>query len=118
MKMMRSINETSEGVGKARRRDAYEIGFGRSTYVRKENEITFQMASVPGPTKIGFDQNCQNNFNIQSLTRLGAMHIKMGAQVAYDIQLGRSWTPWKGKEINFPMELVPCPNSSKINSNH
>jgi hypothetical protein len=20
--------------------------------------------------------------------------------------LGRSWTPWKGKEISFPMELV------------
>jgi hypothetical protein len=26
--------------------------------------------------------------------------------------LGHSWTPWKGKEINFPMELVSCPNSS------
>jgi hypothetical protein len=37
--------------------------------------------------------------------------------VAYDIQLGCSWTPWNAKEITLPMELVPCPNSSRINRN-
>jgi hypothetical protein len=70
--------------------DAYQIGFGRSTYARKENEITFPMAPVPGPTKIGLDQNCQNNFDIHSPTRIGAVHIKTDAQVVYDIQLGLS----------------------------
>jgi hypothetical protein len=30
----------------------------------------------------------------------------------------RSWTPWKGKEITFPMEQVPCPNSLGINRDH
>jgi hypothetical protein len=38
--------------------DAYGIEFGRSTYAWKEGEIKFPMASVPQPTKIGFDQNC------------------------------------------------------------
>jgi hypothetical protein len=73
------------------------------------------MAPVPCPIKIGFDQNCRKSFNIQNPTHLGVVHIKTDAQVAYDIQLGRSWTPWKGKEITFPMELVPCPYSSGIN---
>jgi hypothetical protein len=78
------------------------------------------MALVLGPTNIGFDQNCQKNFNIQSPTRPGAVHIKTDAQVACDIQLGRSLTPLKGKEITFPMDLVPRPNpnSSGINRNH
>jgi hypothetical protein len=58
------------------------------------------MALVPGPTKIEFDPNCRNNFNIQSPARPGAVHIKTNAQVAYDIQLG-------AKEISFQMELVP-----------
>jgi hypothetical protein len=44
--------------------DAYDIIFGRSTYTRKEAETNFKMAPVPSPTKIGFDQNFQNNFNI------------------------------------------------------
>jgi hypothetical protein len=44
--------------------DAYQIGFGCSTYVQKEDEINFLMASVPSPTKIRLDHNCQNNFNI------------------------------------------------------
>jgi hypothetical protein len=35
--------------------DAYEIRFGQSTYARKEDEINFPMALVPGPTKIKFD---------------------------------------------------------------
>jgi hypothetical protein len=44
--------------------DAYEIGFRRSTYARKENEIKFLLAPVLGPTKIGFDQKYCKNFNI------------------------------------------------------
>jgi hypothetical protein len=56
--------------------DVYDIRFVHSTYSRKEDEIRFPMALVLGPTKIRFDQNCQNNFNIQSLTYLGDIHIK------------------------------------------
>jgi hypothetical protein len=98
--------------------DAYEIGFARSTYAQKEAEINFSMALVPGPTNIGYDQNCGNNFNIQSPTCPGAIHIKTDAEVTYDIQLGHSWIHWKGKEINFPMELVPYPNLFRINRDH
>jgi hypothetical protein len=76
------------------------------------------MALVPGPTKIRFDQNCQNNFNIQSPSCSRVVYIKIDAQIAYDMQLGHSWTPWKFKEIASPMELVPCPNSSGINRKH
>jgi hypothetical protein len=32
---------------------AYGLRFGRSTYARKAKEITFPMALVPCPTKIG-----------------------------------------------------------------
>jgi hypothetical protein len=31
--------------------DAYEIGFGRSTYARKEDEISFLMTPVQGKKK-------------------------------------------------------------------
>jgi hypothetical protein len=55
---------------------------------------------------------------MQTPTRPGAVHIQTDAQVTYNIQLGHSWTPWKDKEIKFPMELVLCPNSSGINGNH
>jgi hypothetical protein len=77
------------------------------------------MGPVPSPNNIGFDQNCQNSFNIQSPTRLGAVHIKTDAQVTKDIQLGHSWTRWKDKckEITFPMEIVACQNSSGISRN-
>jgi hypothetical protein len=44
--------------------DAYKIRFGRSTYARKEDEITFPMDTVPGPNKIGFNHDFQNNVNI------------------------------------------------------
>jgi hypothetical protein len=100
--------------------EAYKIVFGRSAYARKEAEINFKMGPVPSPNNIGFDQNCQNSFNIQSPTSLGTVHIKTDAQVTYDIQLGHSWTHWKdrGKEIMFPRKLVPCLNSSRINRNH
>jgi hypothetical protein len=98
--------------------DAYQIGFGRSAYTPKEDEIIFPMAQVADPNIIELDQNCQNNLNIQSPTHPGAVHIKTDAQVSYNIQLGRSWTPWKDKKINFSMELVPCLKSSGINGNH
>jgi hypothetical protein len=98
--------------------DAYEVRFGRSTYARREDEINIPMSLVLGPTKIGFDQNYQKNFNIHSPTRPGDVHIKNEAQVAYDIQLGSFLTSWKRKEIRFPVELVPCPNSSGINWDH
>jgi hypothetical protein len=38
--------------------DAYNIGFGRSIYAQKEDEINFPMESVPHPTKVGLDQTC------------------------------------------------------------
>jgi hypothetical protein len=95
-------------------RDTYEIGFGHYTYARKEDNINFPIAPVLVLTKIGCDKNCWNNFNIQSPTHLRAVHIKTDAQVAYDIQLVRSWIPWKGTEITFPIKLVSCQNSSGI----
>jgi hypothetical protein len=57
----------------------YEIRFLHSTYAQKEDEINFSMKLVPGPTKIGLDQNCQNNFNIQNSTCPGAVDIKTNA---------------------------------------
>jgi hypothetical protein len=70
--------------------DACKTRFGCSTYAQKEAMINFPIEPVPCPKKIGFDQNCQNTFNIRSRTHLVAVHIKTDAQVAYDIQLGRS----------------------------
>jgi hypothetical protein len=95
--------------------DAYEIGFGRSTYAWKEDEIKFPTELVPRPTDIGFDQNYWIYCTIQSLTHRGVVYIKTDAQVAYDIQLRCSWTPWKDKETAFPMQLFPCQNVSWIN---
>jgi hypothetical protein len=39
---------------------AYDLCFGRSTYSRKAKEITFPMAVVSYPTKIGVVCNHQN----------------------------------------------------------
>jgi hypothetical protein len=61
--------------------DTYHIVFGHTTYTGKEDETNFPMALVLGPTKIGFDQNCRNNFNIQSPTHPGVVHINTDAQV-------------------------------------
>jgi hypothetical protein len=36
---------------------AYDLRFGRSIYARKAKEITFSMASVSYPTKIGVIRN-------------------------------------------------------------
>jgi hypothetical protein len=55
---------------------------------------------------------------MQSPTHPGAINIRTNAQVAYDIQLGISLTPWKCKEIDIQMELVPCPCSSGMNGDH
>jgi hypothetical protein len=73
--------------------DTYEIRFGRSTYPRNEEDTNFPMALVSGPTQIRLNQNFGNNFNIQSATHPGVVHITTDAQVAYDNQLGHSWTP-------------------------
>jgi hypothetical protein len=97
--------------------DAYKIRFGHSTYAWKEEEIKFPMTPFPGPNKIVHDKKCRNNFNIQSPTCLGVVYIKTYAQVAYNIQLRHSYTPWKVKETTFEIEVVPCPNSSGINGN-
>jgi hypothetical protein len=43
---------------------AYDLRFGRSTYARKAKEITFPMALVSCPTKIGVVRNHQNNTDI------------------------------------------------------
>jgi hypothetical protein len=40
---------------------AYYLHFGRSTYAQKAKEITFPMAPVSCPTKIGVVRNHQNN---------------------------------------------------------
>jgi hypothetical protein len=49
-------------------------------------------------------------FNIQSPTRPGVVHIKVDAQVILRLL--------EGNKIKFPMDLVPCTNSSGINGNH
>jgi hypothetical protein len=41
----------------------YDLRFGRSTYARKDKEITFPMELVPCPTKIGVIRNYQNSTN-------------------------------------------------------
>jgi hypothetical protein len=40
---------------------AYNLRFGRSTYARKDKEITFPMPLVPCPTKIGAVCNHKNS---------------------------------------------------------
>jgi hypothetical protein len=98
--------------------EEYQIGFERSAYPKKDDETIFPMVPVPSPNKVGLDQNFRSNVNIQSPIHAEAIHIKTDAQVTYDIQLGRSWTPLKVKEGSFSMEQVPCPNSSESNGNY
>ena len=45
---------------------AYDLRFGRSTYARKAKEITFSMAQVSCPTKIGVVRNYQNTNDFQN----------------------------------------------------
>jgi hypothetical protein len=40
---------------------AYHLRFRRSTYAQKAKEISFPMASVPCPTKVGVVCNYQNS---------------------------------------------------------
>jgi hypothetical protein len=42
---------------------AYDLCFGRSIYVRKAKEISFPMALLSYPTKIGVVRNHQNSTN-------------------------------------------------------
>jgi hypothetical protein len=42
---------------------AYDLRFGRSTYARKASEITFLVALISYPTKIGVVRNHQNSTN-------------------------------------------------------
>jgi hypothetical protein len=44
----------------------YNLHFGCSTYARKAKEITFPMALVSCPTKIGVVRNHQNNIDLQN----------------------------------------------------
>jgi hypothetical protein len=45
---------------------AYDLRFGRSTYARKVKEITFPIALVSYPTKIGVIRNHQNSIRFQN----------------------------------------------------
>jgi hypothetical protein len=45
---------------------AYDLRFGRSTYARKTKVITFIMAPVSCPTKIGVVRNHQNTTHFQN----------------------------------------------------
>jgi hypothetical protein len=45
---------------------AYDFRFGRSTYARKDKEITFPMELVSCPTKIGVVRNNQNTTDFQN----------------------------------------------------
>jgi hypothetical protein len=45
---------------------AYDLRFGRSTYARKAKEISFPLAPVSCPTKIGVVRNHKNNINFQN----------------------------------------------------
>jgi hypothetical protein len=45
---------------------AYDLRFGRSTYVRKAKEVTFPMEQVSCPSKIGVIHNHQNSIDFQN----------------------------------------------------
>jgi hypothetical protein len=45
---------------------AYNLCFGRSIYARKDKEISFPMAQVSCPTKIGVVRNHENNTDFQN----------------------------------------------------
>jgi hypothetical protein len=45
---------------------AYDLRFGHSTYTRKDKEITFSMALVSCPNKIGVVRNHQNSTDFQN----------------------------------------------------
>jgi hypothetical protein len=45
---------------------AYDLRFRHSTYARKDKEISFPMAPVSCPTKVGVIRNHQNNTDFQN----------------------------------------------------
>jgi hypothetical protein len=45
---------------------AYDLRFERSIYTRKAKQITFLMALVPCPTKLGVIRNYQNSTDFQN----------------------------------------------------
>jgi hypothetical protein len=45
---------------------AYILHFGRSTYARKDKEVTFSMKLVSCPTKFGVVRNHQNSIDFQN----------------------------------------------------
>jgi hypothetical protein len=45
---------------------AYDLYYGRSTYARKDKEITFPMESVSCLNKIGVVRNHQNSIDFQN----------------------------------------------------
>jgi hypothetical protein len=45
---------------------AYDLRFGRSTYARKDKEITFPMELISCPSKIGVICNHQNTTDFQN----------------------------------------------------
>jgi hypothetical protein len=49
---------------------------------------------------------------------LSHINAKTDAQIAFRLNFVRSTYAQKAKEINFPIKLDPCPNSSRINRNH
>jgi hypothetical protein len=58
-----------------------------------------------------------SEFNLSPIWNLGEVDLKTDVQVAYDIQLGRSWTCLKDKEIIFPMGLVSYTTKIWVNQN-
>jgi hypothetical protein len=50
--------------------------------------------------------------------KVGAPHIPIDVQIAYDLRFGRSAYARKAKEINFLMALVSCPTKIRVVRNH
>jgi hypothetical protein len=66
--------------------DAYQIGFQHSTYARKEDEINFAMAVVPGPTKIGLDPNAEtiSIYRVQLIQELSILKLIPRSHMTYN----------------------------------
>jgi hypothetical protein len=48
----------------------------------------------------------------------GLPHIQIDVQIAYDLHFGCSTYARKAKDINYPMELVSCPNKIGVVRDH
>jgi hypothetical protein len=63
----------------------------------------------------------QSNSELSSLSlnqSQGLPHIRIDAQIAYDLCFGRSIYARKAKEITFPTALVSCPTKIRVVHNH